>query len=211
MCIVFLVDSSCRLVPLPQPRLPVWFWVPRGGAEDDNDLILRCPYSGAEQSKAKARGPCQPTHPHLHGQAPPSRVPNTAPQAQDSPRKRIVYDLSSGRSRYLLYSPLSHSSHPTMPSSSSSSSSSTNLDNILPALHHALSGATGTAISTCTTYPLSLVLTRLQVQVCVFSVGTVGMPSLFSHVTGTQRTVYDSMYDAYDTPTPTPTQDTHKG
>ncbi|ORY69904.1 mitochondrial carrier domain-containing protein, partial [Pseudomassariella vexata] len=35
---------------------------------------------------------------------------------------------------------------------------------LLPALHHALSGSAGTAISTCLTYPLSLVITRLQVQ-----------------------------------------------
>ncbi|KAI0019025.1 mitochondrial carrier domain-containing protein [Xylariomycetidae sp. FL0641] len=34
----------------------------------------------------------------------------------------------------------------------------------LPALHHALSGSLGTLISTCTLYPLSLVVTRLQVQ-----------------------------------------------
>ncbi|KAK8855904.1 mitochondrial carrier domain-containing protein [Apiospora arundinis] len=46
----------------------------------------------------------------------------------------------------------------------SSTSTRTNLHDILPALHHALSGATGTAIATCTTYPLSLVLTRLQAQ-----------------------------------------------
>ncbi|KAK8034771.1 Peroxisomal adenine nucleotide transporter 1 [Apiospora rasikravindrae] len=46
----------------------------------------------------------------------------------------------------------------------SATSSRTNLHDILPALHHALSGATGTAIATCTTYPLSLVLTRLQAQ-----------------------------------------------
>ncbi|KAK8058958.1 Peroxisomal adenine nucleotide transporter 1 [Apiospora phragmitis] len=43
-------------------------------------------------------------------------------------------------------------------------STRTNLNDILPALHHALCGATGTAIATCTTYPLSLVLTRLQAQ-----------------------------------------------
>ncbi|KAI1344318.1 mitochondrial carrier domain-containing protein [Xylariaceae sp. FL0016] len=35
---------------------------------------------------------------------------------------------------------------------------------LLPALHHALSGSLGTLISTCTLYPLSLVITRLQVQ-----------------------------------------------
>ncbi|KAK7953617.1 hypothetical protein PG988_014311 [Apiospora saccharicola] len=46
----------------------------------------------------------------------------------------------------------------------SAPSTRTTLHDILPALHHALSGATGTAISTCTTYPLSLVLTRLQAQ-----------------------------------------------
>ncbi|KAI8628571.1 mitochondrial carrier domain-containing protein [Xylariaceae sp. FL1651] len=41
---------------------------------------------------------------------------------------------------------------------------STNSGSILPALHHALSGSLGTLISTCTLYPLSLVITRLQVQ-----------------------------------------------
>ncbi|KAK7966988.1 uncharacterized protein PG986_001265 [Apiospora aurea] len=46
----------------------------------------------------------------------------------------------------------------------SATSLRTTLHDILPALHHALSGATGTAIATCTTYPLSLVLTRLQAQ-----------------------------------------------
>ncbi|KAK8136655.1 hypothetical protein PG984_004595 [Apiospora sp. TS-2023a] len=46
----------------------------------------------------------------------------------------------------------------------SAPSTRTTLHDILPALHHALSGATGTAIATCTTYPLSLVLTRLQAQ-----------------------------------------------
>ncbi|KAH7041302.1 mitochondrial carrier domain-containing protein, partial [Microdochium trichocladiopsis] len=35
---------------------------------------------------------------------------------------------------------------------------------VLPALHHALSGSTGTVIATCTLYPLSLVIARLQVQ-----------------------------------------------
>jgi hypothetical protein len=36
--------------------------------------------------------------------------------------------------------------------------------NLLPSLHHALSGSTGTAISTIATYPLDLVNTRLKVQ-----------------------------------------------
>ncbi|KXJ97719.1 mitochondrial carrier domain-containing protein [Microdochium bolleyi] len=39
-----------------------------------------------------------------------------------------------------------------------------NLAHILPALHHALSGSAGTVIATCTLYPLSLVIARLQVQ-----------------------------------------------
>ncbi|KAI1326017.1 mitochondrial carrier domain-containing protein [Xylariaceae sp. FL0255] len=47
-----------------------------------------------------------------------------------------------------------------MPSSSSSPSP----HSVLPALHHALSGSLGTLISTCALYPLSLVITRLQVQ-----------------------------------------------
>ncbi|KAI2626702.1 mitochondrial carrier domain-containing protein [Hypoxylon sp. NC1633] len=37
-------------------------------------------------------------------------------------------------------------------------------DKFLPALHHAVSGSAGTLISTCVLYPLSLVITRLQVQ-----------------------------------------------
>lgn len=37
-------------------------------------------------------------------------------------------------------------------------------DKFLPAIGHALSGATGTAISTTITYPLDLVNTRLKVQ-----------------------------------------------
>lgn len=41
------------------------------------------------------------------------------------------------------------------------------IDDILPALHHALSGSAGTLISTCAVYPLSLVVTRLQVQVSI--------------------------------------------
>lgn len=39
-----------------------------------------------------------------------------------------------------------------------------NLAHILPALHHALSGSTGTVVATCSLYPLSLVIARLQVQ-----------------------------------------------
>lgn len=37
-------------------------------------------------------------------------------------------------------------------------------DKFLPAIGHAVSGATGTAISTTITYPLDLVNTRLKVQ-----------------------------------------------
>ncbi|KAI1397192.1 mitochondrial carrier [Hypoxylon fuscum] len=37
-------------------------------------------------------------------------------------------------------------------------------DKFLPALQHAISGSAGTLISTCTLYPLSLVITRLQLQ-----------------------------------------------
>ncbi|KAI1659616.1 mitochondrial carrier [Daldinia decipiens] len=37
-------------------------------------------------------------------------------------------------------------------------------DKFLPALHHAVSGSAGTLISTCTLYPLSLVISRLQAQ-----------------------------------------------
>ncbi|KAH9898834.1 mitochondrial carrier domain-containing protein [Xylariomycetidae sp. FL2044] len=38
------------------------------------------------------------------------------------------------------------------------------INQLLPALHHALSGSLGTLFSTCALYPLSLVITRLQVQ-----------------------------------------------
>lgn len=37
-------------------------------------------------------------------------------------------------------------------------------DKFLPAIGHAVSGATGTAVSTTATYPLDLVNTRLKVQ-----------------------------------------------
>ncbi|KAI1348645.1 mitochondrial carrier domain-containing protein [Xylaria sp. FL0043] len=51
---------------------------------------------------------------------------------------------------------------PSPPPSSLPLSPSAN--SILPALHHALSGSLGTLISTCSLYPLSLVIARLQVQ-----------------------------------------------
>ncbi|KAI0799222.1 mitochondrial carrier domain-containing protein [Xylaria sp. FL0064] len=51
---------------------------------------------------------------------------------------------------------------PSPPQSSLPLSPSAN--SILPALHHALSGSLGTLISTCSLYPLSLVIARLQVQ-----------------------------------------------
>ncbi|KAI1747129.1 mitochondrial carrier domain-containing protein [Xylaria castorea] len=51
-----------------------------------------------------------------------------------------------------------------MPPLSSSPSPSTSANSILPALHHASSGSLGTLISTCSLYPLSLVVARLQVQ-----------------------------------------------
>ncbi|KAI0468263.1 mitochondrial carrier domain-containing protein [Xylaria cf. heliscus] len=53
---------------------------------------------------------------------------------------------------------------PPPPSSSLSLSPSTNTNSVLPALHHASSGSLGTLISTCSLYPLSLVIARLQVQ-----------------------------------------------
>ncbi|KAI0393641.1 mitochondrial carrier domain-containing protein [Xylariaceae sp. FL0594] len=45
-----------------------------------------------------------------------------------------------------------------------SSQHNKDIDNVLPALHHASSGALGTLVSTCALYPLSLVIARLQVQ-----------------------------------------------
>ncbi|KAJ1337461.1 solute carrier family 25 (peroxisomal adenine nucleotide transporter) member 17 [Microdochium nivale] len=46
----------------------------------------------------------------------------------------------------------------------SSLAGDSNLAHILPALHHATSGSVGTVVATCTLYPLSLVIARLQVQ-----------------------------------------------
>ena len=46
----------------------------------------------------------------------------------------------------------------------SSTSSLHNPNSIGPALQHATSGSIGTLVSTCALYPLSLVITRLQVQ-----------------------------------------------
>ncbi|KAI0512773.1 mitochondrial carrier domain-containing protein [Xylaria bambusicola] len=51
-----------------------------------------------------------------------------------------------------------------MAPSTTSSSSFQSTNNVLPALHHASSGSIGTLISTCSLYPLSLVIARLQVQ-----------------------------------------------
>ncbi|KAI1772497.1 mitochondrial carrier domain-containing protein [Hypoxylon cercidicola] len=52
-----------------------------------------------------------------------------------------------------------------MPSSSSfPNNTGISADKFLPALQHAISGSAGTLISTCALYPLSLVITRLQVQ-----------------------------------------------
>ncbi|KAL7626581.1 hypothetical protein AAE478_003353 [Parahypoxylon ruwenzoriense] len=52
-----------------------------------------------------------------------------------------------------------------MPSSSFyPSTSAITTDKFIPALQHAISGSAGTLISTCTLYPLSLVITRLQAQ-----------------------------------------------
>jgi hypothetical protein len=43
-------------------------------------------------------------------------------------------------------------------------SSSPNIGPALPALGHALTGSTGTAVSSLAIYPLDLIITRLQVQ-----------------------------------------------
>ncbi|KAI0412338.1 mitochondrial carrier domain-containing protein [Xylaria grammica] len=55
-------------------------------------------------------------------------------------------------------------SSPPPPPPSSSPSPSPTTNSALPPLHHALSGSLGTLISTCSLYPLSLVIARLQVQ-----------------------------------------------
>lgn len=46
-------------------------------------------------------------------------------------------------------------------------------DKFLPAIGHAISGATSTAISTTTTYPLDLVNTKLKVQRQLYKDGAI--------------------------------------
>ncbi|RDL34391.1 uncharacterized protein BP5553_07519 [Venustampulla echinocandica] len=57
----------------------------------------------------------------------------------------------------------------------------------LPALGHALAGSTGSAISNLAIYPLSLVITRLQVQ-----------RQLRKSPSGTDKDKYDGVLDAFD-------------
>ncbi|KAI0184642.1 mitochondrial carrier domain-containing protein [Xylaria flabelliformis] len=73
-----------------------------------------------------------------------------------------------------------------MPPSSSSSSPSPTANSILPALHHASSGSLGTLISTCSLYPLSLVIARLQVQ-----------RQLRQHHPSSPEKEYDGIVDAF--------------
>ncbi|KAJ8058755.1 hypothetical protein OCU04_011744 [Sclerotinia nivalis] len=77
---------------------------------------------------------------------------------------------------------LYHQYHNT-PSSSTTSTA-------LPALGHAISGATGTAISNLCIYPLDLIITRLQVQ------RTLANSSSSSDTTNPQK--YTSLADAFD-------------
>ncbi|KAF7857313.1 hypothetical protein EAF04_009554 [Stromatinia cepivora] len=77
---------------------------------------------------------------------------------------------------------LYHQYHDT-PSSSTTSTA-------LPALGHAISGATGTAISNLCIYPLDLIITRLQVQ------RTLANSSSSSNTTKPQK--YTSLADAFD-------------
>ncbi|KAI0481042.1 mitochondrial carrier domain-containing protein [Xylariaceae sp. FL0804] len=87
--------------------------------------------------------------------------------------------------------------------SSSVSSPLSNPSKLLPALHHALSGSVGTLIATCALYPLSLVVTRLQVQRQLRREGKLAPPDGASPEEGDkqqqqqQPTAYAGVVDAF--------------
>lgn len=64
-------------------------------------------------------------------------------------------------------------------------------DQFLPAIGHAVSGATGTAISTTSTYPLDLVNTRLKVQRQLRKDGTISPSEQYAGITDAISRIYE--------------------
>lgn len=64
-------------------------------------------------------------------------------------------------------------------------------DKFLPAIGHAISGATGTAISTTATYPLDLVNTRLKVQRQLHKDGALSPSELYEGVSDAFSKIYE--------------------
>lgn len=64
-------------------------------------------------------------------------------------------------------------------------------DQFLPAIGHAISGATGTAISTTATYPLDLVNTRLKVQRQLRKDGTISPSEQYAGITDAVSRIYE--------------------
>ncbi|KAG8156644.1 hypothetical protein KVR01_013435 [Diaporthe batatas] len=64
-------------------------------------------------------------------------------------------------------------------------------DQFLPAIGHAVSGATGTAISTTATYPLDLVNTRLKVQRQLRKDGTISPSEQYAGITDAISRIYE--------------------
>jgi hypothetical protein len=64
-------------------------------------------------------------------------------------------------------------------------------DQFLPAIGHAVSGATGTAISTTATYPLDLVNTRLKVQGQLRKDGTISPSEQYAGITDAISRIYE--------------------
>ncbi|KAM3070171.1 hypothetical protein ACMFMG_003790 [Clarireedia jacksonii] len=74
------------------------------------------------------------------------------------------------------------------------SNSSSAVSTALPALGHALSGATGTAISNLCIYPLDLIITRLQVQ---RALSNTNQSSTSTSLASSQSQRYTSVIDAF--------------
>ncbi|POS72553.1 peroxisomal adenine nucleotide transporter 1 [Diaporthe helianthi] len=64
-------------------------------------------------------------------------------------------------------------------------------DQFLPAIGHAVSGATGTAISTTATYPLDLINTRLKVQRQLRKDGTISPSEQYAGITDAISRIYE--------------------
>lgn len=64
-------------------------------------------------------------------------------------------------------------------------------DQFLPAIGHAISGATGTAISTTATYPLDLVNTRLKVQRQLRKDGTISPSEQYAGISDAISRIYE--------------------